>query len=118
MPLQPEQLELVENARVEVEYDPMRPAPDAKQPGDVGCYAARLVGGPCGEGRTEQLALEALARALRSGTAGELPRPGVTAVSQALNAARSMDRDELIAWLAERARDAILYESPGAAFAG
>jgi hypothetical protein len=32
--------QLVENARVEIEYDPMRPPPDSAGPGDIGCFAA------------------------------------------------------------------------------
>ncbi len=108
----PKQIPLLECARIALEYYPTRAPRKASSPFEVGCYTASLLGGPAGEGLTERDAIEDLARVLRGQVAGEQLRPGSTAVSQALNAARLMDLDSLTNWLSEHADEAVLHESP------
>jgi hypothetical protein len=105
-------LPLLESAWVDLEYHPTRRPLDADEHRPMGCYTARLCAGPSAEGSTDREAVEALARMLRSMVGGEALGPGVTAVGQALNAARLMGGDALTDWLAERVTGPPLLMDP------
>ncbi len=107
------QLSLVEMPRVVPEYHASRQPSDATGPFEHGAFAARLADGdsPTGWGRTDSLALTALAEELRDAAAKRRRTPGLTVLDQALAAARRMAHDELVRWLFERAEDAVLHEA-------
>jgi hypothetical protein len=97
-----EQLSLAAGAAIELEYDPARRPVDPDGSAPLGCYAARLRGGPSAEGDSERAAVQALARELKRQVAGSALSPGVTPVGHAFNAARLMDLPGLVEWLEQR----------------
>jgi hypothetical protein len=108
----PQQLSFVEAATVVVKYDPLHQPPDATGPHEWGSFEATL---QCqqplsGQGRTERLALTALAERLHDCVAGRRVRAGLTALDQALVAAQRMTVDELAGWLERRAGEPVLIE--------
>jgi len=107
------QLSLVETPRVVLEYHPARQPPDASGPFEHGTFSARLAGGdaPTAWGRGESLALTALAEDLRDFAAQREPVPALSALGQAIAAARRMPLDGLVRWLSEHAEDAVLHEA-------
>lgn len=108
----PQQLSFVESATVIVEYDSRRQPPEATGPFEWGCFKATL---KCAEplsgtGRTERLAMTALAKRLQDYVAAERVRAGLGALDQALVAAERMTSEELAGWLEQRACEPVLVE--------
>jgi hypothetical protein len=105
------QLSLIETPRLVLEFDPRRQPPDATGPFEWGSYTAALASCPSlsGQGRTERLALTALAMRLTD-CVGEQPAPReLSTTGQALVAAERLPRDEVVRWLEQRADDPVLH---------
>ena len=92
-------------------YHPHRQPSDATGPQDLGAFAAFLEAIPelAGLGASEHDALAALAGELRS-RAHEQPVDSLTPLGQALVAASVLSADDLVAYLAGWAGDAVLAE--------
>lgn len=107
------QLSFIDSPRVVTQYYPSRQPPDATGPFEWGSFRAELVGSPAlaGWGRTEHLAVTALAARLRERVADGVLAPGLSAVQQAFAAAQRMSADDLVGWLIGRAAPAVLYEA-------
>jgi hypothetical protein len=100
-----------DEADVLLEYDPTRQPPDATGPFEWGVFSAKLNDLPAAYGRTEHLALSALAKQLLKLAATRRKARGLTILDQAMAAADHKPIEDLARWLTDRAEEPVRHKT-------